>query len=97
MACQNAMMNEQGSVTVGSAKITNLADYRIEHLQALEYAIRTSITVREDQEEPALPVHLEQAAHYGIHIEPGMTKGDLLNGVQTLLRATQTRHNAAGA
>ena len=74
--------------------ITNLADYRIEHLKALEYAIRSSIAVREDQDEPALPPHMEEAAHYGIHIENDMTKGDLLNGVQTLLRATQTRHNA---
>lgn len=69
--------------------VTNLADYRIEHLQALEYAIRSSITVREDQDEPALPQHLEEGSHYGIHVENGMTKGDLLNAVQTLLRAMQ--------
>lgn len=75
--------------------ITNLADYRIAHLKTLEYAIRSSITVREDQEETALPPHVEEAAHYGIHVESGMTKGELLNGVQTLLRATQTRSNAA--
>ena len=78
---------------MGQTNITNLADYRIEHLKALEYAIRSSITVREDQDEPALPPHMEEAAHYGIQIQNDMTKGDLLNGVQTLLRATQTRNS----
>ena len=82
---------------MSNATVTNLASYRIEHLQTLEYAIRSTMTVREDQDEPALPQHTEEAAHYGIPTEQGMTKGELLNGVQTLLRATQTKNNASQA
>ncbi|WP_293779389.1 hypothetical protein [uncultured Oxalicibacterium sp.] len=76
---------------MGHASITDLARYRIDHLQALEYAIRSSITVREDQDEAALPQHLEEGAHYGIHVEADMTKGELLNSVQTVLRAVQSQ------
>ena len=66
----------------------NLADL-IERLTKLEYAIRQSMTVREDQDEPASPEHAEEAQRYGILIEVTVTKGDLLNAVQTLVRAKQ--------
>ncbi len=61
----------------------------IERLSALEYAIRQSMTVREDQDEPAIPQHLTEAAQYGITVSEAMTKGDLLNVVQTMHRARQ--------
>lgn len=64
----------------------------IEQLIHLEYAIRTSITVREDQDEDADPHHVEAARRYRINPVNGMTKGDLLNAVQTLLRALQTEN-----
>lgn len=61
----------------------------IERLGILEYAIRQSMTVREDQDEAAEPQHIEEAAQCGITVDDAMTKGDLLNAVQTLHRASQ--------
>lgn len=61
----------------------------IARLGILEYAIRQSMTVREDQDEPAEPRHLAEAAQYGVAVDDAMTKGDLLNVVQTLHRASQ--------
>lgn len=61
----------------------------IERLGVLEYAIRQAMTVREDQDEPAEPQHLAAAAQFGIAVDDAMTKGDLLNAVQTLHRASQ--------
>ncbi len=61
----------------------------IERLIALEYAIRQSMTMREDQDEPASHHHKEAAETYGIVVEVAVTKGDLLNAVQTLVRAKQ--------
>ena len=64
-----------------------IANEMIEKLTRLEYAIRSSMTVREDQEDNADPRHLEEAALYDITISAGMTKGDLLGVVQTMVRA----------
>lgn len=64
-------------------------DHLIERLTILEYAIRQSMTVREDQDEAAELPHMNEAERCGIAIEDAMTKGDLLNAVQTLVRATQ--------
>lgn len=61
----------------------------IERLKFLEYAIRQSIAVREDQEEDAEPQHKDEAARYGIRSDALSTKGDLLNAVQTSLRSAQ--------
>ena len=61
----------------------------IERLSKLEYAIRQSMTVREDQDEPAHSEHKDEAERYGISVDSAVTKGDLLNVVQTLVRATQ--------
>jgi hypothetical protein len=58
-----------------------------QRLKTLEYAVRQSMTVREDQEEAADPQHLDEAKGCGISVEDGMTKGDLLSAVQTLMRA----------
>lgn len=63
----------------------------IERLQSFEYSIRQSITVREDQDEDALPPHREEAQALGISSDAAATKGDLLNAVQTLLRSLQGR------
>lgn len=63
----------------------------IEQLTNLEYAIRLSMTVREDQDEAADQQHKHEAERYGIVIEDATTKGDLLNAVQTLVRATQKK------
>ncbi|MDO8304764.1 hypothetical protein [Herminiimonas sp.] len=63
----------------------------IARLSKLEYAIRQSMTVREDQDEPAYPEHKDEAERYGISAEADVTKGDLLNAVQTLVRATQKK------
>ncbi|MGV3742155.1 MAG: hypothetical protein ACO1NO_07590 [Burkholderiaceae bacterium] len=60
----------------------------IEQLRKLEYSIRQSITVREDQEEDADPVHTREAERLGIAGAGLVSKGDLLNAVQTALRAT---------
>lgn len=56
-------------------------------LGKLEYAIRQSMPVREDQEDPADAAHLEIAAACGIAVTPELSKGDLLALVQTRLRA----------
>lgn len=69
---------------------TGLADL-IERLTNLEYAIRQSMTVREDQDEVADQQHKHEAERYGIAVEDATTKGDLLNAVQTLVRATQKK------
>jgi len=63
----------------------------IERLTNLEYAIRQSMTVREDQDENAEQQHKDEAARYGIAVDDAITKGDLLNAVQTLVRATQKK------
>lgn len=70
---------------------TNHTDL-IERLIKLEYAIRKSMTVREDQDEPANPEHREEAARYNIAVDDTATKEELLNAVQTMLRATQKQH-----
>jgi len=49
------------------------------------------MTVREDQDEAANPHHTHEAERYGISVEVNVTKGDLLNAVQTLVRATQKK------
>jgi hypothetical protein len=64
-------------------------DETIERLITLEYAIRKSMTVREDQDEPADLQHTDVAKSYGVSVEDGITKGDLLSAVQTLVRAKQ--------
>lgn len=61
----------------------------VERLTFLEYEIRKSITVREDQEEDAQAWHLQEAQRCGIEIHASMSKGDLLNAVQTAARAAQ--------
>lgn len=58
-----------------------------ETLQKLEYAIRQSMPVREDQEDPADPQHLAEAAACGVAVTPDLSKGDLLSLVQTRIRA----------
>jgi hypothetical protein len=58
-----------------------------ERLQTLEYAIRQSMPVREDQEDPAAAQHLDEAAACGIVVPPELSKGELLSLVQTRLRA----------
>lgn len=63
----------------------------IECLSKLEYAIRQSMTVREDQDEPANPEHKDEAERYGIEVDSAVTKGDLLNAVQTLVRSMRRR------
>ncbi|MFJ7567521.1 hypothetical protein ACIQW9_11245 [Herminiimonas sp. NPDC097707] len=64
-------------------------DDLIERLTILEYAIRQSMTVREDQDETADPQHREEAGCCGISVDAAVTKGDLLNAAQTLVRATR--------
>ena len=61
----------------------------IDRLNTLEYAIRQSMTVREDQDEPANSEHKDEAERYGISVDSAVTKGDLLNVVQTLVRKKQ--------
>lgn len=61
----------------------------IQRLQNLEYEIRKSITVREDQEEDADSRHVDEVSRCGITVPEASTKGDLLNVVQTALRAAQ--------
>ncbi len=63
----------------------------IDQLSFLEYEIRRSITVREDQEEDALDSHLKLADQYGISLQGVVTKGDLLGAVQTAVRAARSR------
>ena len=64
---------------------------RIGQLKALEHAIRKSITLREDQDEDADSQHRDEAGRCGIVIEHLDTKGELLNAVQTAVRAMQAR------
>ncbi len=78
---------------MGNQNEGNHADL-IECLSKLEYAIRQSMTVREDQDEPANPEHKNEAERYGISVDSEVTKGDLLNAVQTLVRATQKKSQA---
>ncbi|HTJ96823.1 MAG TPA: hypothetical protein VL381_05095 [Rhodocyclaceae bacterium] len=59
-----------------------------ERLRDLEYAVRQSMTVREDQDEPAQPQHIDEAKHCGITVVADATKGDLLSAVQTRVRAS---------
>lgn len=59
----------------------------IERFRQLEYAIRQSMPVREDQEDPADPQHLAEAAACDIAVTPDLSKGDLLSLVQTRIRA----------
>jgi len=87
--------NARRSTILESAKVTHLADYLVGRLTSLEYAIRQSITVREDQEDAAAPEQLEEAASCGVHVERDMSKGDLLSAVQTLARATRVRQATA--
>jgi len=61
----------------------------IEKLIRLEYAIRQSMSVREDQEENIEPRHAQEAMHLGIQASAEMSKGDVLSLVQTALRAKQ--------
>jgi hypothetical protein len=63
----------------------------VERLQSLEYAIRKSIKVREDQEEDLEAGHAQEARRCGISVEGLLSKGDLLNAVQTTLRSAQGR------
>jgi hypothetical protein len=63
------------------------AQQTAQRLKTLEYAVRSSIYVREEQEDDAEPDHLKEAAQCGIEVNARMTKGDLLNAVQTILRA----------
>lgn len=58
-----------------------------DRLQKLEYAIRQSMPVREDQEDPADPRHISEAAACGIAVKSELSKGDLLSLVQTRMRA----------
>ena len=58
-----------------------------QRLRTLEYAIRQSMPVREDQEDAADPAHLLEAAACGIATPADLSKGDLLSLVQTRLRA----------
>lgn len=56
-------------------------------LQNLEYAIRQSMPVCKDQEDPADPQHLAKAALCGVAVTADLSKGDLLSLVQTRIRA----------
>lgn len=62
-----------------------------ERLTRLEYGIRQSITVREDQEDEVDPAHRQEAELCGIPVQGLDTKGDLLNAVQTAVRAARAR------
>ena len=83
-----------GQWTLKNANESSHADL-IARLTKLEYAIRQSMTVREDQDEPAYPEHKDEAERHGISVEADVTKGDLLNAVQTLVRATQKKPQQA--
>jgi hypothetical protein len=63
----------------------------IERLKVLEYDIRKSMTVREDQDEDADPQHRDGAECCGISVEGLHTKGELLNAVQTAVRSMQAK------
>ncbi|HEY1181948.1 MAG TPA: hypothetical protein VGE56_06575 [Rhodocyclaceae bacterium] len=60
---------------------------KAERLLKLEYAIRQSLAVRDDQEDPADLQHLDEATACGIDVTPELSKGDLLSLVQTRIRA----------
>lgn len=62
------------------------------------------MTVREDQDEPANLEQKQEAESCGIAFDSVVTKGDLLNLVQTLVRVKQkenmqygTRNQSAGS
>jgi hypothetical protein len=63
----------------------------IERLTRLEYAIRQSMSVREDQDDTAEPKHTDEAVRCGVAVDDAASKGDLLNAVQTLVRAMQKK------
>lgn len=63
----------------------------IDRLTFLEYEIRRSITVREDQEDDAHPWHCKEAERCGIAMHGLTSKGDLLGAVQTAVRAAQSK------
>ena len=63
----------------------------IERLKILEYEIRRSLTVREDQEDNVDPQHRDEAERCGIPVEDLHTKGELLNAVQTTVRSMQAK------
>lgn len=46
------------------------------------------MAVREVQDEPALPQHIDEAAQCGIAVAGELTRGDLLSAVQTAIRAS---------
>jgi hypothetical protein len=66
----------------------------IAQLQNLEYEIRRSIPVREDQEDAAEPQHIDAARALDIPLQGDITKGDLLGAVQTQLRAARAKSSA---
>ncbi|HEY6774482.1 MAG TPA: hypothetical protein VI140_10945 [Oxalicibacterium sp.] len=59
-------------------------------MQLLEYAIRRSMIVREDMDETAEQLHIDEAERLGIAVPDIPTKGELLSVVQTALRMAQT-------
>lgn len=87
---QRLSPQQLGRSNLNKPDATHHADL-IERLIRLEYAIRQSMTVREDQDEPANPEHREEAARYGIAVQDAATKEELLNAVQTMLRARQKK------
>ena len=72
---------------------TDIADL-IERLKYLEFAIRKSMAVREDQDEPAERSHVAEAAQCGIKMTGDVTKGELLSAVQTLVRTTRAKEGS---
>lgn len=57
-----------------------------QRLRALEYAIRQSMPVREDQEDAPDPAHLAEALSCDIAAPSDVSKGELLSLVQTRIR-----------
>ena len=53
----------------------------------IKLLVKPGDAVREDQEDPADPQHLAEAAACGIAVTPHLSKGDLLSLVQTRIRA----------
>ncbi|MDQ9171810.1 hypothetical protein Q8A64_15460 [Oxalobacteraceae bacterium R-40] len=68
----------------------------IERLKILEYSIRKTITVREDQDEDVDSLHRDEAAQCGLPISGLTTKGDLLNAVQTAVRSAEAKAGKSG-
>jgi hypothetical protein len=66
-------------------------DRLIAALTTLEYDIRRSITLREDLEDDADTALRGAAAGCGLAVDNLHSKGDLLNAVQTAVRAAQAR------